>query len=154
MKRRMWIANLLLSACCFTSAHAADIVDTAASSGQARTLVEAVQSVGLSDALRKSGPFTLFAPTDEAWAQLPADTVERLLADKVLLTEVLKYHVVPGGLHTDDLRPGKLKTVQGQTVSMVSGPAGWQIDDANVVKADVEADNGVLYLIDKVIFPK
>ncbi|QEI08997.1 fasciclin domain-containing protein [Pigmentiphaga aceris] len=151
---RIWIAGVLLSAGCIAGAQAADVVDTAAATGQARTMVEAAQSVGLSDTLRKAGPYTVFAPTDEAWAQLPANTVEQLLADKALLAEVLKYHVVPGVLHADDLKQGNLKTVQGQTLAMVNGPQGWQIDGASVVKADVEADNGVVYLIDKVIFPK
>lgn len=152
--KKIWIASVVLSVGCFSVAHAADVVDTAAATGQARTLVEAAQSVGLSDTLRKGGPFTVFAPTDEAWAQLPANTVERLLADKALLIEVLKYHVVPGKLQEDDLRAGDVKTAQGQTVAMVHGPQGWQIDGAAVVKAGVEADNGVIYLIDKVIFPK
>lgn len=151
---KIWIAGVLLSAGCLSGAHAADVVDTAASTGQARTLVEAAQSVGLSDTLRKGGPFTVFAPTDEAWAQLPANTVEQLLADKALLVEVLKYHIVPGKLHEDDLRAGGLKTAQGQTLAMVNGPQGWQVGGASVVKADVEADNGVVYLIDKVNFPK
>jgi len=151
--KRIWIASVLLSAGCL-SAHAADLVDTAAATGQARTLVEAAQSVGLSDTLRKGGPFTVFAPTDEAWAQLPANTVEQLLADKALLVEVLKYHIVPGKLQEDDLRAGDVKTAQGKSLAMVSGPQGWQVDGASVVKPGVEADNGVVYLIDKVIFPK
>lgn len=152
--KKNYLAALFVSASFASLAQAADVLDTAASTGQARTLVEAAQSVGLSDALRAEGPFTVFAPTDEAWAQLPAATVERLLGDKALLTEVLKYHVVPGKLHVEDLRSGSVKTAQGQTLAMVGGPEGWQVDGAHVVKADVEADNGVLYLIDKVIFPK
>jgi len=152
--KRIWIANVLLSVGCLSAAHAADLVDTAAATGQARTLVEAAQSVGLSDTLRKGGPFTVFAPTDEAWAQLPANTVEQLLADKALLVEVLKYHVVPGKLQDGDLRAGEVKTAQGKTLAMVNGPQGWQVDGAAVTQPGVEADNGVVYLIDKVIFPK
>ncbi len=152
--KKIWIASVLLSVGCLSVAHAADVVDTAAATGQARTLVEAAQSVGLSDTLRKGGPFTVFAPTDEAWAQLPANTVEQLLSDKTLLVEVLKYHIVPGKLQEDDLRVGDIKTVQGQTLALVNGPQGWQADGASMMKAGVEADNGVIYLIDKVLFPK
>lgn len=152
--KKNYLIILLLSACFASVAQAADVIDTAASTGQARTLVEAVQSVGLSDSLHAEGPFTVFAPTDEAWAQLPAATVERLLGDKALLTEVLKYHVVPGKLHVEDLRSGSVMTAQGQALAMVESTEGWQVDGAHVVKADVEADNGVLYLIDKVMFPK
>lgn len=152
--KKLLIASLVLGTCLASGARAADVVDTASATGQARTLVEAVQSVGLTAALRAEGPFTVFAPTDEAWSQLPAGTVEKLLADKALLTEVLKFHVVPGKLLVDDLRAGEVKTAQGQNVAMVGGPDGWQVGGAHVVKADVEADNGVVYLIDKVIFPK
>jgi len=152
--KKMLNAGVLVAALVSGGVQAADVVDTAAATGEARTMVEAVQSVGLSGSLRAPGPFTVFVPTDDAWSQLPAETVEKLLADKALLTEVLKYHVVPGKLGMDDLRAGALKSVQGQSIEMVKGPAGWQVGGANVVKAEVEADNGLVYLIDKVIFPK
>jgi uncharacterized surface protein with fasciclin (FAS1) repeats len=152
--KNMVAASLLAAALLSGGVRAADVVDTAAATGEARTMVEAVQSVGLAGSLRAPGPFTMFAPTDEAWAQLPAETVERLLADKALLTEVLKYHVVPGKLDVDELRAGTIKSVQGQPIEMVKGSSGWQVGGANVVKAAVEADNGVVYLIDTVIFPK
>jgi uncharacterized surface protein with fasciclin (FAS1) repeats len=152
--KRILIAGLLASALVSAGVRAADVVDTAAATGEARTMVEAVQSVGLTSSLRAAGPFTVFAPTDDAWAQLPAETVERLLADKALLTEVLKYHVVPGKLGVEDLRAGAIKSVQGQPIDMANGPSGWQVGGANIVKSEVEADNGVVYLIDKVIFLK
>jgi uncharacterized surface protein with fasciclin (FAS1) repeats len=151
MKKFLMIGVLALAG---SAASAADVVDTAASTGQARTLVEAAQSVGLTESLRAPGPFTVFVPTDEAWAQLPVGTVERLLADKALLTEVLKYHVVPGEVSVDKLKPGQMKTAQGQSVIVANGPDGWQVGGAQVIKADVEADNGVVYLIDKVMLPK
>jgi uncharacterized surface protein with fasciclin (FAS1) repeats len=99
-----------------SSASAADIVDTAVSAGQFKTLVQAVQAAGLVDTLKGKGPFTVFAPTDEAFAKLPSGTVEALLNDKQKLASILTYHVVPGKVLASQVKPGAVKTVQGQSL--------------------------------------
>ena len=137
----------------------ADIVDTAVAAGSFKTLVTAVKAAGLVDTLKSKGPFTVFAPTDEAFAKLPKGTVEGLLKDIPKLKAVLTYHVVSGKVMAADVVKLKTaKTVQGQEVKIDA--AKWhlhmnpKINDANVVKADVVADNGVIHVIDKVLLPK
>jgi uncharacterized surface protein with fasciclin (FAS1) repeats len=137
-----------------TSAFAADIVDTAASAGQFNTLVKAVQAAGLVDTLKGKGPFTVFAPTDAAFAKLPAGTLESLLKDKQKLSQVLTYHVVPGKVTAAQVKTGQVKTVQGQPLSLKADQGGVSVNDAKVVKADVMADNGVIHVIDTVVLPK
>jgi uncharacterized surface protein with fasciclin (FAS1) repeats len=134
-------------------AAAADIVDTAVSAGQFNTLVKAVQAAGLVDTLKGKGPFTVFAPTDAAFAKLPAGTLEALLADKQKLAQVLTYHVVPGKVTAADVKPGSVQTVQGQFLSMQADRSGVTVNSARVVKADVMADNGVIHVIDTVVLP-
>ena len=135
-------------------AHAADIVDTAASAGQFKTLVAAVQAAGLADTLKGKGPFTVFAPTDEAFAKLPAGTVEALLGDKEKLAKILTYHVVPGKVMAADVKTGAVRTVQGQSLKVVANSSGVKVNDAKVVKADVVASNGVIHVIDTVVLPQ
>jgi uncharacterized surface protein with fasciclin (FAS1) repeats len=137
----------------------ADIVDTAVAAGSFKTLVTAVKAAGLVDTLKGKGPFTVFAPNDEAFAKLPKCTVEGLLKDIPKLKAVLTYHVVAGKVMAADVVKLKTaKTVQGQEVKIDA--AKWhlhmnpKINDANVVKADVVADNGVIHVIDKVLLPK
>jgi uncharacterized surface protein with fasciclin (FAS1) repeats len=137
----------------------ADIVDTAVAAGSFKTLVTAVKAAGLVDTLKGKGPFTVFAPNDEAFAKLPKGTVEGLLKDIPKLKAVLTYHVVAGKVMAADVVKLKTaKTVQGQEVKIDA--AKWhlhmnpKINDANVVKADVVADNGVIHVIDKVLLPK
>ncbi|MFN4033156.1 MAG: fasciclin domain-containing protein [Fimbriimonadales bacterium] len=130
------------------------IVDIAVQAGSFNTLVQAVQAAGLVETLSGEGPFTVFAPTDEAFAQIPQDTLQAVLANKEQLTAILTYHVVPGKLMAADVvRSSQLQTVQGQSIT-VSTEGGVKVDDANVVQADIEADNGVIHVIDKVIMPK
>jgi uncharacterized surface protein with fasciclin (FAS1) repeats len=130
-----------------------DIVDTAVSAGSFNTLVAAVKAAGLVETLKGDGPFTVFAPTDEAFAKLPEGTVEALLQDKAKLTAVLTYHVVPGKLMAADVvKVNEVKTVQGQSVT-IDTSSGVKVDGANVVKADIETSNGVIHVIDSVIFP-
>ncbi|MCS7273137.1 MAG: fasciclin domain-containing protein [Fimbriimonadales bacterium] len=130
------------------------IVDVAVQAGHFNTLVQAVQAAGLVETLSGEGPFTVFAPTDEAFAQIPQETLQALLADKERLTAVLTYHVVPGKLMAADVaRSTQLQTVQGQSIT-VSTEGGVRVDDANVIQTDIEADNGVIHVIDKVIMPK
>jgi len=138
-----------------SSAFAADIVDTASANGSFKTLVAAVQAAGLVDTLKGAGPFTVFAPTDEAFAALPAGTVDDLLKpeNKEKLVEILTYHVVAGKVMASDLKDGmKAATVEGAEVT-IDLDAGPMVNDAKVVTADVAADNGVIHVIDKVLMP-
>lgn len=151
MKKTL-IASLLAFGA-LTAAHAKDIVDTAVSAGSFKTLVTAVQAAGLVDTLKGPGPFTVFAPTDEAFAKIPKADLDALLADKEKLTAVLTYHVVPGKVMAADVKAGKVKTVQGSEIT-VATTGGVKVDAANVVKTDIVADNGVIHVIDSVIMPK
>lgn len=139
------------------TAKAADIVDTAIAAGQFSTLVAAVQAAGLVETLKGDGPFTVFAPTDEAFAALPAGTVEELLKpeNKDQLIAILTYHVVPGKVMAADIAGKSLQvaSVQGSNLS-VEAMDGVKIDNANVVMADIEASNGVIHVIDAVVLPK
>jgi len=132
----------------------ANIVETAIAAGSFKTLVSAVKAAGLVETLSGNGPFTVFAPTDDAFAKLPAGTIEGLLKDIPKLKSILTYHVVAGKVTAADvMKLATAKTVQGQNVS-IDTKAGVKIEGANVVKADVMADNGVIHVIDKVILPK
>jgi uncharacterized surface protein with fasciclin (FAS1) repeats len=133
-----------------------DIVDTAVSAGSFNTLVAAVKAAGLVDTLKSDGPFTVFAPTDEAFAALPSGTVENLLKpeNKDTLVKILTYHVVAGKVMSADIAGKALspETVEGSTVD-INATNGVMIDGANVTTADIEASNGVIHVIDKVIMP-
>src|SRR6056297_3046120 len=133
-----------------------DIVDTASAAGQFETLVAAVQAAGLVDTLKGEGPFTVFAPTDAAFAALPEGTVEDLLKpeNKDQLTAILTYHVVPGKVMSGDLSNNMMAaTVQGGEVTIMT-EGGVTVDGANVVQPDIETSNGVIHVIDGVIMPK
>lgn len=133
---------------------AMDIVDTAASADNFQTLVAAVKAAGLVDALKGDGPFTVFAPTDEAFAKLPAGTVEALLEDKEALTKILTYHVVAGQVMASDVaRLDSATTLQGQSIA-IDTSSGVRINDATVVAADIKASNGVIHVIDTVLLPE
>jgi uncharacterized surface protein with fasciclin (FAS1) repeats len=137
----------------------AGICDTAVAAGNFKTLYAATKAAGLVETLNTKGPFTVFAPTDEAFAKLPKGTVDGLLKDVPKLTEILKYHVVNGAVPAADVAVHKnITTLQGQDVKVDA--AKWhlhkniKINDANIIKADVKADNGVIHVIDKVLMPK
>ena len=131
----------------------ADIVDTAVKAGSFKTLVAAVTAAGLVDTLKGAGPFTVFAPTDEAFAKLPAGTVEALLKDIPKLTKILTYHVVAGKVMAADVVKLKsAKTVEGSEVK-IDASNGVKINDSTVTTADVAADNGVIHIIDSVLLP-
>ncbi len=131
----------------------ADIVDTAVAAGSFTTLVAAVKAAGLVDTLKGAGPFTVFAPTDDAFKKLPAGTVEGLLADVPKLTQVLTYHVVPGAVMSSDITgPISPATVQGGTLK-IDPSQGVKVNDATVTQADIKADNGVIHAIDTVLLP-
>ena len=151
MKKTL-IALALTVGATFTAV-AQDIVDTAVKAGNFKTLVAAVQAAGLVDTLKGPGPFTVFAPTDEAFAKIPKTTLDGLLADKAALTKVLTYHVVPGKVMAKDVKAGKVKTVQGQELT-VSTNMGVMVDQSKVIATDVAASNGVIHAIDTVLMPK
>jgi uncharacterized surface protein with fasciclin (FAS1) repeats len=132
-----------------------DIVETAVAAGSFKTLVAAVQAAGLVETLKGKGPFTVFAPTDEAFAKLPAGTVEALLKDKAKLAAILTYHVVPGDVRAAQaMKLSSAKTVNGQSLTIVVKDGNVLIDNAKVVKADIATTNGVIHVIDTVVLPK
>jgi len=154
--KTLMASTVVATAMLGTAAQAADIVDTAASAGQFETLVAAVQAAGLVETLKGEGPFTVFAPTDEAFAKLPEGTVENLLKpeNKDQLVEILTYHVVPGELTASQLSDGQqLKTVQGDSLEVKIDGEEVTINGATVVTPDVEASNGVVHVIDEVLTP-
>jgi len=133
-----------------------DIVDTAVAAGSFKTLAAALQAADLVETLKGNGPFTVFAPTDEAFAKLPAGTVENLLKpeNKTKLVSILTYHVVPGSVTSGQVaKMTSAKTVEGQSVKISSKGGTVMIDNAKVVKADIVASNGVIHVIDTVILP-
>lgn len=131
-----------------------DIIEAARAAGSFKTLLTAIEGAGLTDTLRGDGPFTVFAPTDEAFAKLPKDTLDALLKDKTKLTSILTYHVVAGKVMAAEVvKLTQAKTVQGQSVKIAT-TGGVTVDNAKVVKTDVPATNGVIHVIDTVIIPK
>lgn len=132
-----------------------NIIETAKSAGQFTTLLAAIDAAGLNEALSGDGPFTVFAPTDEAFAALPAGTVEGLLKDKETLTSILTYHVINGKVKADKVVGlDKAETLNGQMVSIETSDNKVMIDGAQVVVTDIICSNGVIHVIDKVILPK
>ena len=147
------LATLALSISLASATQAADIVDTAVAAGNFKTLATALEAAGLVETLKGTGPFTVFAPTDDAFAKIPADQLQALLADKDQLTAVLTYHVAPGKVMSKDVKAGMIKTVQGSSLT-VSTMGGVKVDNANVTAVDIAADNGVIHVIDSVVMPK
>ncbi len=151
-------AATLVATSAYAESHsmdAKDIVDTAAGAEGFSTLVAAVEAAGLVETLKGEGPFTVFAPTDDAFAALPEGTVEDLLKPENIdqLTAILTYHVVPGAVMSTDLTDGmEAETVQGETVT-IGTEGGVTVNDATVVTADIEASNGVIHAIDTVLMP-
>jgi uncharacterized surface protein with fasciclin (FAS1) repeats len=132
-----------------------NIVQTAILAGSFKTLVAAVQAAGLAETLSGNGPFTVFAPTDEAFAKLPAGTVDALLKDKEKLASILTYHVVSGQVTAADaVKLTEAKTVNGQSLKIVAGKDGVMIDNAKVITADIMTSNGVIHVIDSVMLPR
>ncbi|MEH2419004.1 fasciclin domain-containing protein [Nostoc sp.] len=131
-----------------------DIIDTAINAGSFNTLVTAITTAGLDTALKGDGPFTVFAPTDEAFSKLPSGAVEELLEDVIKLRKVLEYHVVSGKINAADLvQLQKLTTTEGKDIK-VNTENNVKVNDAYIVTSDVEADNGVIHVIDNVLFPE
>lgn len=151
------VASLLLATAAFAASPAQDIVDTAVSAGSFNTLVAAVKAAGLVDTLKGPGPFTVFAPTDDAFAKLPAGTVEDLLKpeNKAKLVAILTYHVVPGRVMAKDVvKLHQAKTVNGQDLTVNAGMGSVTVDNAKVIKTDILCTNGVIHVIDTVILPQ
>jgi uncharacterized surface protein with fasciclin (FAS1) repeats len=151
MKKLISAAAVLF--CLMSTANAKDIVDTAIAAGNFNTLATALKAAGLVETLKGAGPFTVFAPTDAAFAKIPKAQLDALLADKAKLTAVLTYHVVPGKVMSKDVKAGMVKTVQGSSLT-VATMGGVKVDHANVIAVDIVADNGVIHIIDTVILPK
>ena len=150
MKKIFAAAAMALS---FGVVHAADIVDTAKGAGF-NTLVTAVEAAGLTATLKGPGPFTVFAPTDAAFAKIPKDKLDALLKDKAALTKVLTYHVVAGKVLAADVKPGAVPTVQGSSLTVAVQGKKVMVDKATVTKTDIVTDNGVIHVIDTVLMPK
>ena len=133
----------------------ATVVDVAVDSGSFQTLTAAIQAAGLEETLQGAGPFTVFAPTDEAFAALPEGTVEELLLpeNRDRLVQILTYHVVPGAVASSDILPGEVATVEGTSVNLVVQDGTVQVNEATVIQADVPASNGVIHVIDSVLIP-
>ncbi len=150
----MLVLASLLVVPALAGAQDSDIVDTAVAAGDFETLVAAVQAAGLVDALKGDGPFTVFAPTDAAFAALPDGTVEALLKDKEALSNILLYHVVAGEVMAADVKDGMTaETLQGSTVKFSVSDDGVKINDANIITTDIKTSNGVIHVIDAVILP-
>ena len=151
------VASLLLATAALAAPPAQDIVDTAVAAGSFKTLVAAVQAAGLVDTLKGAGPFTVFAPTDEAFAKLPPGTVEDLLKpeNKAKLAAILTYHVVAGKVMAKEaMKLHEAKTVNGEELMIKTSMGSVMIDNAKVVKADIVCSNGVIHVIDTVLMPK
>lgn len=137
------------------TAHAADIVDTAVKAGSFKTLAKALKAADLITVLKGKGPFTVFAPTDAAFAKVPKETLESLLKpeNKGKLVKVLTYHVVPGKVLSKDIKSGPVKTVEGSSIELKLEEGKVEVNNAYVTKADIVTDNGVIHVIDAVLLP-
>lgn len=136
------------------NAHAADLVDTAIAAGNLKTFVAAVKAAGFTESLKGPGPYTVFAPSDEAFSHLPPGTWEALIKDKARLAQVITYHVIPGKTLVADVKPGMTKTLQGAMLHLKSDNGMVTVDEATVTQSDILADNGVLHMINAVALPK
>ena len=150
MKKILAISILALST---LAVQAKDIVDTAVAAGTFKTLAAALTAADLIPTLKGPGPFTVFAPTDAAFAKIPKADLDALLKDKAKLAAVLTYHVVPGKVMAADVKAGKVKTVQGSELTITTA-GGVMVDKAKVTATDIAADNGVIHVIDTVLMPK
>jgi len=158
MNKRTWLlgsaaAALVALAGCATAPPPAAITDTVARAPQLSTLSKLISDAGLTDTLRGPGPFTLFAPTDEAFKAVPAKTLAELAANKEMLAAVLTFHVLPGKVMSADVKNGAAKTVNGANVALAKSGTFVTVEDAVVQQADVPATNGVVHLIDRVLIP-
>lgn len=155
VKSALFSASLLVAGAAHAGSGTSDIVDTAVAAGSFNTLVTAVKAAELVDTLKGVGPFTVFAPNDAAFAKVPADTLNGLLADKAALANVLTYHVVAGKMMAADVvKLSSVKTVQGQSLKIETKDGKVFVDGAQVISTDIETSNGVIHVIDSVVLPK
>lgn len=148
------VAGVSLALMSGAASAAGTIVEVASSNGSFKTLVAAVKAAGLADTLSGKGPFTVFAPTDAAFAKLPAGTVDALLKDIPKLKAILTYHVVSGKVMAKDVKTGMVPTVNGQSLDVKADAMGVTVNGAKVSATDVAASNGVIHVIDTVVLPK
>ena len=148
------VAGVSLALMSSAASAAGTIVEVASSNGSFKTLVAAVKAAGLADTLSGKGPFTVFAPTDAAFAKLPAGTVDALLKDIPKLKAILTYHVVSGSVMAKDVKTGMVPTVNGQSLDVKADAKGVTVNGAKVTAVDVAASNGVIHVIDTVMLPK
>lgn len=155
MKRFLAALCAAIAAIVFMSspATAADLVETASTSGTFKTFLAAIKAAGMTDTLKNSGPYTIFAPADSAFGKLPPGTMNSLMKDKAKLSEFVAYHIIPGKITVADVKPGKVTTVQGEPVTLTSDNGKVTIDNANVIQSDIHADNGIIHEIDTVVMP-
>ena len=154
MRKLIAAIGMAAALCVGIPAIAANIVDTATAAGSFKIFVAALKAAGFTESLKNSGPYTVFAPTDEAFSKLPAGTWEALSKDKVKLAQVLAYHIIPGKILITEVKPGKVKTTQGGMLTLTSDNGKVTVNDANITQSDVTADNGVIHAIDTVVLPK
>ncbi len=156
-RRPLWLVTAIVlfsaAAGCATTPAPATIADTAARTPQLSTLTKLLADAGLTETLRGAGPFTVFAPSDEAFKAVPAKTMAELAANKELLKSVLTYHVLAGKVSSADAKNGNVKTVQGANVAVGKAGSFVTVEEAVVTEADVAATNGVIHVIDKVLMP-
>ncbi len=134
-----------------SQARAADLVETAATSGTLKSFLAAVRATGFTDTLKSTGPYTIFAPSDEAFSKLPPGTMDALLKDKTKLAQMLAHHIIPGRLEVADVKPGKVKTLEGDMLTLASDNGMVTVDNASVTLSDIQADNGIIHEIDTVV---
>jgi uncharacterized surface protein with fasciclin (FAS1) repeats len=149
--RTLLTGTLLMLSASF--ANAANIVDTANDTRTFKVFVTALKKSGLAETLQNSGPYTVFAPSDEAFSKLPPGTLDALMKDKEKLGKVLSYHVIEGKVLVTEIKPGKTKTLQGDALTLTSDNGKVTVNGANVTQSDMNADNGVIHEIDRVIMP-
>lgn len=146
-------ASAIALAGCASLSAPVTVTDTAAKTPQLSTLAKLIQDAGLAETLRGPGPFTVFAPSDEAFKAVPQKTLQELAANKEMLRAVLSYHVLPGKVSAAEVKPGNAKTVQGANVALARAGTFVTVEDAMVTQADVPASNGVVHVIDRVLMP-
>lgn len=152
-KTLTWLTAAALVSACASTPTPAPITDTAARTPQLSTLARLIGEAGLADTLRGPGPYTVFAPSDDAFKAVPAATMQQLASNKELLKSVLSFHVLPARVSAAEVKPGNVKTVQGAEVTLARSGAFVTVEDAVVTQADVAASNGVVHVIDRVLMP-
>lgn len=154
--KRFCIAITSATALLFGTPYAAaeDLVSTASNSGSFKTFLSAAKAAGITEQLKQSGPYTIFAPGDSAFNKLPRETVVALFKDKERLAEVLSHHIIPGKVTVSNVKPGKVATLQGDEITLTSDNGKVTVDHANVIQSDLMADNGVIHEIDVVVLPE